>query len=213
MSKRSIIISDPQEITCYAVRTLAERMQLFSSVTEAENFVQLAKSLHREPFAVCVVDYTLLDVTPERLLVTAERFPNAAFVLFSETLTGEFVKRMAFSSNSFGIVMKDAQLDSLRKAIDAASRGGRFLCNHARAMMHERETNAKSPLTSTEREILREIAFGLTSKQIAEKRSLSTYTVVTHRKNIFRKLGVNNAHEATRYALRAGIADSAEYYI
>jgi DNA-binding CsgD family transcriptional regulator len=37
--------------------------------------------------------------------------------------------------------------------------------------------------------------------------------VNTHRKNIFRKLGVNNVHEATRYALRAGLVDAAEYYI
>ena len=42
---------------------------------------------------------------------------------------------------------------------------------------------------------------------------VSFHTVNTHRKNIFRKLGVNNVHEATKYALRAGLVDSAEYYI
>ena len=47
----------------------------------------------------------------------------------------------------------------------------------------------------------------------AEKRFSSFHTVNTHRKNIFRKLGVNNVHEATKYALRAGLVDSAEYYI
>ena len=35
----------------------------------------------------------------------------------------------------------------------------------------------------------------------------------SHRKNIFRKLGVNNVHESTKYAMRAGIVDLAEYYI
>ncbi|MBF1080731.1 MAG: response regulator transcription factor, partial [Prevotellaceae bacterium] len=57
------------------------------------------------------------------------------------------------------------------------------------------------------------IAQGMTSREIAEKRFLSFHTVNTHRKNIFRKLGVNNVHEATRYALRAGLIDAAEYYI
>jgi DNA-binding NarL/FixJ family response regulator len=68
-------------------------------------------------------------------------------------------------------------------------------------------------LTKTETEILKDIALGLTTKDIAEKRFSSYHTVNTHRKNIFRKLSVNNVHEATRYALRAGIVDEAEYYI
>lgn len=68
-------------------------------------------------------------------------------------------------------------------------------------------------LTKTETEILKDIALGMTTKEIAEKRFSSFHTVNTHRKNIFRKLGVNNVHEATKYALRAGLVDSAEYYI
>ena len=68
-------------------------------------------------------------------------------------------------------------------------------------------------LTKTETEILKCIALGMTTKEIAEKRFSSFHTINTHRKNIFRKLGVNNAHEATKYALRAGLVDSAEYYI
>jgi len=54
---------------------------------------------------------------------------------------------------------------------------------------------------------------GQTTKEIAEHRFSSFHTVNTHRKNIFRKIGVNNVHEATKYALRAGLVDSAEYYI
>ena len=47
---------------------------------------------------------------------------------------------------------------------------------------------------------------------IAERFS-SIHTVTTHRKNIFRKLGINTAHEAVKYALRAGLIDSSEFYI
>ena len=68
-------------------------------------------------------------------------------------------------------------------------------------------------LTKTEQEVLKDIALGMTTKEIAAKRFSSFHTVNTHRKNIFRKLGVNNVHEATKYALRAGLVDAAEYYI
>ncbi|GAE15051.1 anthranilate synthase [Bacteroides pyogenes JCM 10003] len=54
---------------------------------------------------------------------------------------------------------------------------------------------------------------GKTTKEIAAEKNLSFHTINSHRKNIFRKLGVNNAHEATKYAMRAGIVDLAEYYI
>lgn len=77
----------------------------------------------------------------------------------------------------------------------------------------KQEEQEKINLTKTEIEILKDIALGMTTKEIAEKRFSSFHTVNTHRKNIFRKLGVNNVHEATKYALRAGLVDSAEYYI
>ena len=82
-------------------------------------------------------------------------------------------------------------------------------------LQHKEDKKDKlvSPLTVTEREILKLMALGKTTKEIAAERFLSVYTVMTHRKNIFRKLEVNNVHEATKDALRAGIVDVVEYYI
>jgi len=57
------------------------------------------------------------------------------------------------------------------------------------------------------------IARGLSVKEIAAERISSTHTIITHKKNIFRKLGVNNVYEATKYALRAGLVEMVEYYI
>jgi DNA-binding CsgD family transcriptional regulator len=68
-------------------------------------------------------------------------------------------------------------------------------------------------LTATEKEILKEIAMGKTTREIATQRFVSVHTIMTHRKNIFRKLEVNNVHEATKFAMRSGLVDMAEYYI
>jgi DNA-binding NarL/FixJ family response regulator len=70
-----------------------------------------------------------------------------------------------------------------------------------------------SVLTTTEVEILRLIARGLSVKEIAQERVSSIHTIVTHKKNIFRKLQVNNVYEATKYALRAGLVEMVEYYL
>jgi DNA-binding NarL/FixJ family response regulator len=71
----------------------------------------------------------------------------------------------------------------------------------------------KTPLTHTEQEILKSIALGKSVKEIAVERFSSVHTIMTHKKNIFRKLEVNNVHEATKYALRSGLIDTMEYYI
>ena len=76
-----------------------------------------------------------------------------------------------------------------------------------------KDNSKEEILTAAERSILKEIALGKTTKEIAAERNLSFHTVNSHRKNIFRKLGVNNAHEATKYAMKAGIVDLVEYYI
>ena len=77
----------------------------------------------------------------------------------------------------------------------------------------ERWEDCYACLNRTEKNILKEIALGKTTKEIAAEKNLSFHTINSHRKNIFRKLGVNNVHEATKYAMRAGIVDLAEYYI
>ena len=77
----------------------------------------------------------------------------------------------------------------------------------------QQEDDHPSILTETETEIVRAIAQGKTTKEIANERFSSVHTINTHRKNIFRKLGINSAHEVIKYALRAGLVYSSEFYI
>ena len=53
----------------------------------------------------------------------------------------------------------------------------------------------------------------MNTKEIATERFSSIHTITTHRKNIFRKLKVNTAHEVIKYALRAGWVDPSDFYI
>ena len=68
-------------------------------------------------------------------------------------------------------------------------------------------------LTASETEIVRLIAQGMTTKEIAAQKFLSFHTVMTHRRNILRKLGVSNASELIMYAVSSGIIDTIEYNI
>lgn len=95
--------------------------------------------------------------------------------------------------------------------------GSRYICQHATEMIlssqQEEQQQPTAQLTATELAVLKAIAQGRTTKEIAAERCSSIHTINTHRKNIFRKLGVNTAHEAVKYAFRAGLVDTSEFYI
>lgn len=215
--KRTLILADNQDITRRGMQALAvtECASLFGTITEVDSRSELTRALLADPEAVAVIDYTLFDCTESQLTALKERFPRAPFILFCDSLNQELTRRLVFSQALFCMLPKDSSLKEIRECLTEATEGRPYLTGKVAAWLKQsgKTTDAVSPLTTTEKEILRAMALGKNTKDIASERFLSIYTVMTHRKNIFRKLGVNNAHEAIRHALRSGLVDVVEYYI
>lgn len=219
---REFIIADNQDITKAGMMFLLSRQKDTALLLEADNKAELIQQVRLHPGAVVILDYTSFDfVSSDELIVLHERFKEADWLLFSDELSIGFLRQVLFSSMSFGVVLKDNSKEEILTALQCASRKERFICNHVSNLLlsGNSQTSLLHPiqqndlLTSAERSILKEIALGKTTKEIAVERNLSFHTINSHRKNIFRKLGVNNAHEATKYAMKAGIVDLVEYYI
>lgn len=218
---REYIIADNQDITKAGMLFLLGRQKEAGLIVEADDKAELVRELRLHPQAVVILDYTLLDFTgADELIVLQERFKESDWLLFSDELSIDFLRHVLFSSAAFGVVMKDSSKEEILSALQCTSRKERFICNHVSnlllsgtALVTAAPVEADRLLTPTEKIILKEIALGKTTKEIAAGKNLSFHTVNSHRKNIFRKLGVNNVHEATKYAMRAGIVDLAEYYI
>jgi DNA-binding NarL/FixJ family response regulator len=212
---RKYIIADNQELTRYALECLVQKGD--ESITyPAYDKAGLVALLKEHESAVVVLDYTLFDFADEeQLLIIAERFALSDWLLISEELTPQFLRRIVYSSHQFSVVFKDGQLSEVREALNAVERHARYLSQRALDVIISQQQEEQTPsiLTETEKEIVRAIALGKTTKEIASERFSSVHTVTTHRKNIFRKLGVNTAHEVVKYALRAGLIDSSEFYI
>ena len=145
----------------------------------------------------------------------AERFSLSEWILISDELTPQFIRRVVYSSHQFSLVFKDGPMSEIREALQSVNRHTRYLSQRALETIISQQQEEEKPdiLTSTETEIIKAIALGKTTKEIAAERFSSIHTVTTHRKNIFRKLGINTAHEAVKYALRAGLIDPSEFYI
>ena len=212
---RKYIIADNQELTRYALESLLRKNEE-NVVYRAFNRAGLVALLKEHQSAVVLLDYTLFDFADEdQLLIIAERFNLSDWVLISDELTPQFIRRVVYSSHQFSVVFKDGPMSEIREALNAVSRHTRYLSQRALETIITQQQEEKTPsiLTTTEMEIVKAIAQGKTTKEIAAERFSSIHTVTTHRKNIFRKLGINTAHEAVKYALRAGLIDPSEFYI
>ena len=213
---RNFILADNQELTRFALENLLQQDET-AVVYRAFDKAGLVALLKEHESAIVILDYTLFDFTDEdQLLIVAERFALSQWVLLSDELTSLFLRRVVYSSHQFSVVFKDGPLQEVREALQSASRHNRYISQRAlEAIISQQQEEDEQPsvLTSTETEIVKAIAQGKTTKEIASERFSSIHTITTHRKNIFRKLGVNTAHEVVKYALRAGLIDSSEFYI
>ena len=181
-----------------------------------EDKAELMLALKDNDDTVVVLDYTSFDINDaDELLILQQRFSHTRWLLFSEDLSADFVRVLIASSMQFSILLKESPMSEIKEAMKFCIHGNRYICQRMTEVLlaPSHDVEEKINLTKTETEILKDIALGMTTKEIAEKRFSSFHTVNTHRKNIFRKLNVNNVHEATKYALRAGLVDTAEYDI
>ena len=210
------ILADNQELTRLALISLIKQDEenILYVATDKAGLVELLKE-HED--AIVLLDFTLFDFADaDQLLIVGERFALSQWILISDDLTPTFIRQVVYSSHQFSIVFKDGPLNEVREALQTVSRHQRYISQRAlEVIINQQQVEEERPsiLTETETEIVRAIAQGKSTKEIAAERFSSVHTITTHRKNIFRKLGVNTAHEVIKYALRAGLVDSSEFYI
>jgi DNA-binding NarL/FixJ family response regulator len=166
------------------------------------------------------IDLAILDVTMPRmtgLQAAAElsrRRPELRTLILSMHDNEQYFFE-ALKAGASGYVLKTAANRDLIEACRAAMRGEPFLYPAAvQALIRDYldrasrgEEAPEDPLTPRELEIVKLIAEGHTSEEIAEMLFISKKTVDRHRANVLEKLGMRNRVELTRYAIRRGLVE------
>jgi DNA-binding NarL/FixJ family response regulator len=213
MTSSIYILADNQDISKAGIRYLLKETGFTGKLYEAGNKKELILNLSKNDSITVVLDYTNMDFNNiEELLIVGSRFPKVNWILFSEELTLPFLRRI-YLEKAFSILLKSSTLDEIKQALTLSYNRDRYVCPRIMQFITVPKDREKTPLTSSEEEIIKLIALGKSVKEIAEERFSSVHTITTHKKNIFRKLEVNNIHEATKYALRSGLIDTMDYYI
>lgn len=131
-------------------------------------------------------------------------YPSIFIIGLSTFNQQSFITRM-MENGASGYVLKNAGKEELLTAIQTVLRGRTFL-SHDAAMMAEKNNTADVPmLTRREKEVLKLIADGLTTQEIADKLFVSATTVETHRKNLLLKMEAKNVAVMIRMAAQLNL--------
>ncbi len=216
---RTFILADNQYISRQGIQCILQTEKWADNVLYANNKEELHRHLKNHPSAIVVLDYSTFDFTSAaHLLISIEAAKESFWVLFSEELSLPFLRQVVFSASvhtRLSVVLKHDAEEEIKATLQNAVNDQVYLCEAVQESINHTTIPPEKviSLTKTEKIMLREIAQGKTTKQIAWEKHVSFHTVNSHRKNIFRKLEVNNVQEAIRYAVRAGLLDTSDYYI
>lgn len=213
-----VLIADSQFLVTESLRQVLVDSGEYEVLGVARYAYQLKALLADAVPQLLITDYATVDYEGlEALKKLMDSHPQMAVLV----LTNQVIKADLLELSKMGIkniICKTTDKEELFMAISFALRNRKFFSEEVlEVLMDEpkRKGNGEEAhlLTITETEIVKLIAEGKTTKEIAAQKSISFHTVMTHRKNIFRKLSVNSSSELIMYAIRAGWIDNIEYYI
>jgi len=212
------VIVDDHPLFREGLKSLISRNTMFEVVGEAGNGHEgLRMSKQLKPDLV-VMDISLPDKSGIDLTRDIRSHLSETRVIIVSMHSKIDYITEAFRAGASGYVVKESAADSLIQGLKAVSRGEYYLdtsFSHkvVKKLMEFPEKEAKitdaryETLTPREQQVMRLLAEGISTKEIAERLFISPKTVENHRTNIMSKLELHGTMELIRYAARLGLID------
>lgn len=201
-----IIIVDDHKLFRDGLKTMFSQEQRIEIVGEAGTADEFFKLMQYTEADVILLDIILPDVSGVDIAMWLNRkYPKVKILI----LTAEENKSILHQLITIGIngfVSKDIPFDELMDAIETIAEGGEYFGEDIARLMYS--VRISKPyinnriFTPREMQIIDLCTQGLTAKEIGNKLNVSLKTVVTHKYNIFKKLGINSTLELVSYALK-----------
>jgi DNA-binding NarL/FixJ family response regulator len=206
-----VLIADDHPIFRQGLRQIIEAQRALAVVAEASDGGQALDYLQRGDVDVAVLDVTMpvKDGFVVAREVRARRL--AAALVFLTMHKDEHYLNAALDVGVRGYVVKDNATTEIVDCVRAVAAGGEYISPTLSSFLIRRRSRATSlaeqkpaldQLTPAERRILRLIADGLTSREIAGQLGIGVRTVEHHRNNVAVKLELRGSHALTRFAIR-----------
>src|SRR5438552_16775854 len=200
-----LLLADDHALVRGGLRALLANMPEIDEVVEAADGDEAlaAVAMHRP-------DVVLMDIAMPRLngiqatsLIMAIA-PKTRVIIISMHHDEEYVWD-ALRAGAVAYLAKSSVLEELRAALQSVRRGEVFVSRKLRRAV---QREVQLPPTARQREILRLIAAGMTSREIAETLKIRLKTVESHRLHLMRRLDIHDVAGLVRYAVRRGLVQT-----
>jgi len=207
-----ILLVDDHEIVRRGMKQLLAEAVPQAVVREASSLPEARELILRQAWNLVLLDINLPGGNGLELIAEIRRLhPGTAVMVLSAYSEEEFAVR-AFRLGAAGYLTKASVAEEMLAAVQKVLAGGKYV---SAALAEKLVTELGSPssvephetLSPRELEVLRQVAMGKTTKEIAAGFSLSEKTIATYRARIAGKLGHSTNVELTRYALQHKLVD------
>jgi DNA-binding NarL/FixJ family response regulator len=216
MDNLRVLIADDHALIRRGVRDLLATRNGWQVVAEAVNGAEaVQKAVDLRP-DIAILDFSMPELNgPGAAAQIVKHAPETGVVVLTMH-DSEQVMRETLQAGARGLVLKSDADRDLVEAVEAVARKHHFFTPRMSEMMlggylsnaAPQAFNAKNKetqLTDRERQVMRLLANGMSSKQVASQLQISIRTVECHRININRKLGFNSVAKLVHYAIQHGI--------
>jgi two-component system response regulator NreC len=211
MDKIRLLVVDDHAVMRDGIRALLslhEDIEIVGEAATGQEAIEKARDLTPDVIIMDIAMPGMDGLEATRRILKAN--PREKILVLTQHDDKEYILS-AIKAGSSGYVPKRALGSELVSAIRAVYHGGSFLYPSAATALiqdyrHQAlEGDSYDQLTPREREILKLIAEGHTSREIAEMLFITLKTVTGHRAKIMEKLGLHNRTELIKYAMRKGV--------
>ena len=208
-----VLLADDHALVRHGLRMILDAEPDFEVVAEASDGLQAVAAGLSEDIGLAVLDVAMPRLTGiQAARQLTEHRPDVRVLILSMHDNEQFFFE-ALRAGACGYILKSAAHEDLIQACRAAMRGEPFLYPRGVAALIrdylDRGTGEapEDPLSFRESEVVKLIAEGMTSREIAGVLHISDKTVERHRSNILDKLGLRDRVALTRYAIRRGLIE------
>ena len=211
-----ILLADDHQMFLESMGLLLNTMEEFDLIATATNGREVLRllALHEIDIVLCDLQMPLMGGI-EVILQIRQQFPTVKVLILTMSDSAAHIKE-ALQVGADGYLLKTANKDELENAIKCIINGVNYFSKSA--MMSLSKIDAENTdsqtinpktgvLSDRELEILKLIVAENSSTQIAEKLFISFNTVETHRKHLYKKLGINTSLGLLKFALKHGLID------
>lgn len=208
MSKLNLLLVEDETLIREGLRSLLEKETFVKGIYEAANALEFREEIKRQ-IDIVLMDFRLSDSNGLELLPLLNDVPDPPKVIVLTGLEGTELIINLLKAGVHGIVYKldgyKEIINTIRKVLETGNFFSDKIVNIIQTNAHRWEHVPTVLLTLPERDLLRAIADGLTTKEISTLLKMTEATAETYRVRLIKKVGVHNTAGLLAYAFRNGI--------